>query len=304
MSTELEQQLKGEGLDEVCACCGIAEVDDVKLKLCDGGCDLVKYCTVDCQENHREQHDEECKKRKVELHDKQLFTQPDSSHFGECPICCLPLSIDLGKSTLNTCCCKMICKGCNFANQKREIEAGLEQRCAFCREPVPDTDEECIKKLLERVKKNDPTAMTDIGKKHSKECDYGKAFEYWTKAAELGDANGHYLVGNLYYYGEGVEEDMEKAVYHWEQAAIGGHPSPRVFLANYEKNNGSFDRAAKHFIIAANLGCDDSLQRVKALFVQGIVSKEDYAAALRGYQAAVDATKSPEREEAEKAIKR
>ena len=76
--------VKGEGLDEVCACCGIAKVDDIKLNICDGGCDFVKYCSDDCQGNHREQHDEECKKRKAELHDKQLFTQPDSNYLGEC----------------------------------------------------------------------------------------------------------------------------------------------------------------------------------------------------------------------------
>ena len=52
-------------VDEVCACCGIAPVDDIKLKLCDGGCDLVKYCSDVCQENHREQHEEECKGRKA-----------------------------------------------------------------------------------------------------------------------------------------------------------------------------------------------------------------------------------------------
>jgi hypothetical protein len=32
--------------DEVCANCGKAAVDDVKLKKC-GGCELVKYCSVD-----------------------------------------------------------------------------------------------------------------------------------------------------------------------------------------------------------------------------------------------------------------
>lgn len=50
-----------KSLDDVvpmrCASCGIAAVDDVKLKDCNGGCDLVKYCGDDCQENHREQHD-------------------------------------------------------------------------------------------------------------------------------------------------------------------------------------------------------------------------------------------------------
>ena len=37
------------------------------------------------------------------------------------------------------------------------------------------------------------------------------------------------------------------------------------------------------------------------LFVQGVASKEEYAAALRGYQAAVNETKSAERDKAEEA---
>ena len=60
---QLEQELKGmldeEGEEKdlnVCANCGIAGVDDVTLKDCDGGCDLVKYCSDKCQENHRGQH--------------------------------------------------------------------------------------------------------------------------------------------------------------------------------------------------------------------------------------------------------
>ena len=32
-----------------CASCGIAEVDDIKLKDC-SACDLVRYCSDDCQE--------------------------------------------------------------------------------------------------------------------------------------------------------------------------------------------------------------------------------------------------------------
>jgi hypothetical protein len=55
----------------------------------------------------------------------------------------------------------------------------------------------------------------------------------------------------------------------------------------------------KHLIIAANQGDDGSLEMLKDAFGEGLVSKEDFAAALRGHQAAVDATKSPQREEAE-----
>ncbi len=125
LQLEQEQELKEE--DEVCASCGIAAVDNVKLKSCDGGYDLVKYCNDGCQQNHREHHNEECKQRvdeihddiqrqaddelretflSDELHDKKLFTQTDSSCIGECPICCLPLSLEPSKSIFMSCCCK------------------------------------------------------------------------------------------------------------------------------------------------------------------------------------------------------
>ena len=289
-----------EAADEVCACCGIAGVDDVKLKLCDGGCDLVKYCSDDCQTNHREQHEEECKTRKTELHDRNFFTLPDSSYLGECPICFLPLPIVEKKSSLASCCCKTICNGCHYANLMREREAGLEHRCAFCREPAAESQEEVDKRIMNRIKKHDdPVAMTQMGKKHYHQGEYAKALEYWTKAAELGDVDAHFCLGNVYYQGVGVEKDEEKALPHLEKAAIGGHPDARGLLAIHETNNGRPDRAAKHFIIAAHLGDNFSVKFVKNLFVKGIVSKDEYAGALRGYQTAVNETKSAEREEGE-----
>ena len=143
-----------------CASCGIAEVDDIKLKDCDGGCDLMKYCSDDCQNNHRDQHEEECKKS---LRDNDLFAQPDGSHMGECPLCCLPLSIDIRKSYMMPCCSKRICIGCDYANKKREVAERLEQRCAFCREPVTESLEEVNKRLMESIKRNDPNAMYQMG---------------------------------------------------------------------------------------------------------------------------------------------
>ena len=64
-----------------CASCGKAAVDDVKLKICTA-CKLVKYCSVECQKNHRPQHKKACKKRAAEIKDDRLFTQPDESYLG------------------------------------------------------------------------------------------------------------------------------------------------------------------------------------------------------------------------------
>ena len=94
-----------------------------------------------------------------------------------------------------------------------------------------------------------------------------------------------------------VEKDEKKRTFHLEEAAIAGHPSARYDLGIIDPH---VDRAVKHFIIAANLGCNDSIQQLKRGYSVGAVSKEDFAAALRAQHAAVDATKSPQREVAVK----
>ena len=127
------------------------------------------------------------------------------------------------------------------------------------------------------------------------------AFEYLTKAVELGDVDAHYQLSVMYHEGNGVEKDEKKELHHLEEAAIAGHPVARHNLGCYEWKNERFDRAVKHFIIAAKLGHDDSLDILKKGYTWGDVSKEDFAAALRGHRAAVDATKSPQREAAEAA---
>ena len=193
--------------------------------------------------------------------------------------------------------------GCNYANAKREAEAGLEQRCAFCREPAPKSKEEYEKRKMKRVKKNDPAAIREMGKKHYYEGDYDGALEYLTSAAALGDAEAYFNLACMYRDGQGVERDLKKYTYHLEEAAIRGHPYARHNLGCLEWNDGRFDRARKHFIIAANLGYEHSLKGLRELYSNGNASKEDYADALRVYQAALDATKSSDREKAEEAIK-
>eukprot|EP00985_Skeletonema_marinoi_P009052 scaffold4148_cov170-Skeletonema_marinoi.AAC.4 len=98
--------------------------------------------------------------------------------------------------------------------------------------------------------------------------------------------------------GEVVEKDEKKGLYYLEEAAIAGHPDARYNLGCDEGINQRYERAAKHFIIAANLGHDKSVQVLKESYAAGKVSKEDFAATLRAHQAAVDATKSPQREAA------
>ena len=280
-----------------CASCGIGEGDGIKLKKCTA-CHLVRYCSVKCQKNHRPTHKKECKKRAAELKDEILFKLPESSNMGDCPICCLPLSIDKSKSGLYTCCSKIVCQGCNRVNQKREEEGRLQKKCPFCRKISPDTYEEQIERLMKRIEANDPVSLWKMGTIRCKEGDYKGAFEYHSRAAALGNVEAHFELSLLYKDGQGVEKDEKRELHHTEQAAIGGHPSARHNLGYFEGRTGRMDRAVKHFIMAAKLGRDDSLETVKRLYKNGYASNEDFAAALRGHHAAIEATKSPQREEA------
>eukprot|EP00577_Skeletonema_sp_RCC1716_P020817 CAMPEP_0113394886 /NCGR_PEP_ID=MMETSP0013_2-20120614/12820_1 /TAXON_ID=2843 ORGANISM="Skeletonema costatum, Strain 1716" /NCGR_SAMPLE_ID=MMETSP0013_2 /ASSEMBLY_ACC=CAM_ASM_000158 /LENGTH=302 /DNA_ID=CAMNT_0000278901 /DNA_START=80 /DNA_END=988 /DNA_ORIENTATION=- /assembly_acc=CAM_ASM_000158 len=281
-----------------CASCGIAEVDEIKLMECDD-CDLVRYCGIKCEQEDKLQHKQACKKRAAELRDELLFKQPESSHRGDCPICCLPLPLDPKKSVMMTCCSKVICDGCDYADQIREAEGKLSFKCPFCRKPVPDTDEGFDNQRMKRVEANDPAAIRREGRDQYNKGDYRSAVEMYTKAAELGDITGHHSLSCMYRNGLGVEKDRGKEIYHLEEAAIGGHPNARFNLGCEEEESGNIERAVKHWIISANLGDDGSIKALMNAFRRGFVSKDDLAAALRAHQAALDATKSPQRDAAD-----
>ena len=246
--------------------------------------------------------EEACKKREADLREELLFKQPEKTHLGDCPICCLPLPLDETKSGFHDCCGKVICDGCFYANRMRESEAGMEPSCVFCGEPytlIPDEEDE--RRMMKRIELNDPVAMCRLGRNKLDEEDYSVAFEYFSKATELGDLDAHFRLACMYHHGKGVDIDVGKTIYHTREAAIGGHPGARYELGCAEWDDGNYDRAVKHWIIAATQGHDDAIKGLKDCHEDGIVSKDDLASALRAHQAAVDATKSPEREAGEQA---
>ena len=127
---------------------------------------------------------------------------------------------------------------------------------------------------MKRVEANDPVAISYMGMERKLEGNYEAAYEYWAKAAAFGNVEAHYQLSCLYYESlypngvavdeelidEGYENDQKREYHHLTEAAIGGHFVARHDLGVREKINGRFDRAAKHFIIAAKLGYDPSLK--------------------------------------------
>ena len=88
------------------------------------------------------------------------------------------------------CCGKVICNGCIHAVNKRTEKQSL---CAFCRTPVPTSDEETTKRRKKRMELGDPIAIYNIGSSYFDGDDgfnqnYKKALKLLHKAGELGYA--------------------------------------------------------------------------------------------------------------------
>ena len=62
------------------------------------------------------------------------------------------------------------------------------------------------------------------------EQDYGAAFDWYTKAAELGSDEAMLRLGFMYDLGEGVEMDESTANEWYKKAADAGNKNAAVFL--------------------------------------------------------------------------
>jgi len=251
------------------------------------------------------EEDELVKQRAAELKDEQLYSQGHERPEGDfCPLCTLPIPLPVDKhSHFKACCSKRSCIGCSMATQKRGM-----YDCPFCRTPMPKDDADTLAMVQARVAKKDPEAINHLAQKHFfgvpglLQKDVRKAIKLWTEAAELGSIDALYHLGVAYYRGEGVQQDAAKAAEFYTKAAMQGHVVSRHNLGGCEGDKLNHDRAVRHFLISAKMGCKDSVETINRASMVGFATKEQYAEALKGYQDAVEEMKSPDRDEAAKLL--
>jgi TPR repeat protein len=127
----------------------------------------------------------------------------------------------------------------DFAAALRGHQAAVDDATKSSQRDEADFDVNHMK----RLEANDPEAICTMGFKRFEEGDYKGAFQYFSKAAGLGNIRAHHNLSCLYREGQGVERDEKKQMQHLEQAAICGHPDARHNLGVGEWNNGRRERA-------------------------------------------------------------
>ena len=280
-----------------CANCGKEGGDS--MNTCNK-CDLVQYCNAACKKKHKSKHKKKCEKRAAELFDEKLFEEPPPHE--ECPICMLPPQLYDNHTgmTFHTCCGKRICSGCIYTM----VESGAKNLCPFCRTPKSTSNEETIGRVNKLTEKGNGHAFYMLASYYAQGIkgmpqDWAKTNELFLKAGELGCAEAYYSLGNSYYHGgRGMEIDKKKAKYYYERAAMKGIVQARHNLGMMEGQDGNYQRAFKHYILAARAGDKDSLDTVKEGYMNGHVTKDQYANTLREYQKSQDEMKSDARDEA------
>ncbi|KAL7525068.1 hypothetical protein ACHAXR_000844, partial [Thalassiosira sp. AJA248-18] len=207
------------------------------------------------------------------LIDDELFQPPPPKE--ECPICFLPLK-DVSQVKYQECCGKRLCTGCYMVGMKREqsqilfshLGIGKRPLCPFCNTPEPKSNQEAIARLKKRCKLDDANACHVLGSYYrfgelDLVQDIDKGFELLFRGAELGSVDAHQNIAYAYDSGEGLEQDAQKAVHHYQISAMGGNLNSRHNLGNMEATALNYKRAVKHWMIAASAGFDFSLDFVK-----------------------------------------
>ena len=184
----------------------------------------------------------------------------------------------------------MLCKLIKRIWMKLEVNKGTKQLLS-----VINTN------IISNGMAGDAHGMFNLGCNYSKggyglPQDRAKALELWQRAGELGSAKAYNNIGDAYYHGRGVEKDEKKAAHYYEIAAMGGLLEARNNLGCDEACAGNWDRAIKHFMIAAGGGY--SIKGIHLLYKEGCASKEDYTNALRAYQKYLVEIRSEQRDHA------
>lgn len=157
----------------------------------------------------------------------------------------------------------------------------------WCASAQSQVDYETHQKALE----GDPVAQRELGRIYAEgrnredTQNYEKAVTWWRRAAAQGDNPARRYLGNMFYWGIGVEKrDLTQAFNWFIQAAENDDGIAQVSVANmYEHGLGvprDLQQAFNWYQRAANNGYPEAMSILGTLYFEGSIVKQDYEKAL------------------------
>lgn len=224
---------------------------------------------------------------------EQLQNDSQEEDNDECPICLENLPIETWRGderSRSLCCGKLICKNCIPILQGKTEEASryirdtlarggdnfdpdrfLEchsliknQTCPMCRTKLPKTNDEIFRLVQKNIQEHPDWAWPyykmgkyyEIGRGCTK--DLRRAFEYYTKGAQLGNTMAQHELGNCYLLGHGVRKSETDAMHWFRKASDKGYALSHFSLGQILSDQRKFEEAARLFALGAEQGDDAS----------------------------------------------
>ena len=107
-----------------------------------------------------------------------------------------------------------------------------------------------------------------------------KVNKLWKQAVALGSSQAHFCLAEAYRH---ELEDLKKAHFHYEAAAVAGHEVARCNLGSIERKSGNMELVLKHLRIAASAGDYAAMNFIRKFFERGVVSRESIDSTLTAY---------------------
>jgi TPR repeat protein len=206
----------------------------------------------------------------------------------ECSICMQVLPSNENLQAYAACCGKTLCCGCNFQHQMKSKKRATErQTCAFCREPMPRSDEEILVRLRKRADQMDRNALCNLAMKYGRgmngvSVNRAKCIELLRQSAGLGYYPAQYNLGAFHKRGEmGLHQDDEEALKYFTEAAEGGDVESQYTLGCTAYENSDHVAAMRHWRLSASGGLRPSMNNLIVYFQDGLLRHGDLAETLQ-----------------------
>ena len=138
----------------------------------------------------------------------------------------------------------------------------------------------------------DHTRLMNLGEQYLNKGDVERAVSYFKKSAEFGNAKAQRMLGDCYFWGEGIREDKREAVKWYLLAAGQGDAEAQRILGDcYSWGEGIREdksEAVKWYRLAAEQGNAEAQWRLGACYYFGTGIREDKQEAVKWYRLAAE----------------
>lgn len=146
--------------------------------------------------------------------------------------------------------------------------------------------------IIDKVK-DDAVEQFNLGVKYYQNKDYKKAFEYYSKAAEMGDRDAQNSLAVMYANGEGVDKNFVTAFQWYQKSAEQGFRLAQYNLGyNYYKGEDGLDQDFKKaiywFLRAGEQELPEAQNYIGIMYKKGEGIMQDYFQAFEWYKKAAE----------------